>query len=441
MTDGNPRTGRRRPPLDPRPALLGGLAVILLVFGGFGAWAAMAPLAGAVIASGVLTVDSNRKQVQHLEGGTIAEIEVQDGDYVEQGQVLIRLDETEPRATLAILEGEYDMARARAARLKAETAGAAEITFPADLVAAGAHAPKRAEILDGQRILFVTRRRSLDGQTGILIQRIAQLEDEIAGLEWQQRAKAEQSRLIREELADMEHLLTKGLVPKTKVLALKREAARLEGERGEHLAAIARARTAIGETRLEIAQLTHAFQEQATTELREIETQIFDLEERIVAARHVLDHIEIRAPQSGYVVGLQVHTLGGVVQPGDTLLEVVPDRDRLLVEVHIRPLDIDNVALGQSTEVQLTAFKSRTTPVLRGEVVYVSADILSDPRSGETYYLGRIAIPDAEVARLGGLALQPGMPATVMIQTGARTPLAYLIQPIRDGIRHAWREE
>ncbi len=426
--------------LNPKPAILLGFSAIALIFGGFGGWAAIAPIASAVIAPGVVTVDTNRKKIQHLEGGVVEELLVRDGDSIAAGDVLIRLDETQPRASLAILQGEYDATRAIEARLLAERSGAQTIELPSDLLDRAAET-NVAEILSGQESFFEARRKSFDGEVSILRSRIARLQDNIAGLQAQQKSKERQIVLIKEETKGLRRLLAKGYTDRSRLLGLEREEADLEGERGEHRSDIAHARTSMAETELNIIQLRSDFQEEVVDELRTVRASLSDLRERIGAAKHILKHIEIRAPVNGVVVDMQVHTKGGVIRPGETILEIVPDDDNLIVEAQVDPLDIDNLAVGQQSDVHLTAFKRWTTPAISGEVTYVSADRLEDQSTGRPYYVARVAVADDEVAKLEDRNLYPGMPAEVMIKTGERTALQYLAQPMLDSMNRAWREE
>ena len=432
--------GRVRVPLNVRPAIVGGLAVLLVAVGGFGTWAALAPLSSAVIAPGTVTVASKRKAVQHPDGGVVKELLVRDGHEVVAGDVIIRLDETRAYAGLAILQGSLDAARAVEARLIAERDAATAIAFPTSLLSRSVD-PKVAKLMTGQETLFHARRDSLAGQLSILNERVGQLEQEIAGLEAQRRAKGRQIKLVREELKGLEQLLAKGYTERTRVLALQREAARLEGERGELSADIARANKAIGETKLQIIQAQKAFREQVVTELRDVQPRISDLEERAIASRDVFDKLEIRAPVSGVVVGMDVHTVGGVIRAGETVLEVVPAEDRLIIEAEVRPFDIDSVAVGQEATVRFTSFKQQSTPTVIGIVDNVSADSLVDERSGQPYYLCRVEVSEEEVSRLGARRLRPGMPAEVMIRIGDRTAIEYLAQPLFDSMARAWREE
>ena len=427
-------------PVDSRPAILVGVAIIAVGVLGFGTWAATAELSSAVLAPGVVTVDSNRKAVQHLEGGIVKEILVRDGDAVQAGQVLVRLDETRARASLAILQGSLDVAQAVEARLLAERGNADNITYPRNLMTRTSDA-NVAELLRGQEQLFTARRDSLLGETEIYRQRIAQVEEQILGLEAQRRAKERQAELIKEELDGLLTLMRKGFAEKNKVLALEREMARLEGERGELIASTAEAKESISEAKLQIIQLEKTFREAIEQELRDTRAEAFDLVERANAARFTLDQMEVRAPENGIVVGLEVHNEGAIVQPGATILEIVPSGDDLIVEARVRPHDIDNVSLGLEADVHFTAFPQRTTPTLVGEVVYYSADSVEDPKSDQAYFVARVAVSEAEVERLGERQLRPGMPADIMIKTGARTALDYLMQPLSDTVQRAWLED
>lgn len=440
----------RHPPapplaLDPRPAIVLGLATIVLVFCGFGSWAALAPISSAVIAPGFVAVDGNRKKVQHLEGGIVKELLVRDGAEVRAGDVLVRLDEVQVQATLAMLQGSYDAARALEARLLAENGRLRRIEYPADLRARAGEA-KVAEILRVQDEQFQARRNSLEGATAILHKRIAQLGANVLGLQAQQQSKAAQIGLLDEEIGNARQLFEQGYYARPRLSELERQRADLEGDRGERVSEVARAKTTIAETEIQILQLQKDFREKVVDEMRSVRNQIADLEQKIAAARHVLDNIEIRAPVQGVVVGMSVHTVGGVIRPGDTLLEIVPRGDRLIIEAQVQPVDIDSIRIGQQADIRLTAFKAWATPTLVGDVVYISADRFvaqrSDPLQPEqAHFLARIAVADEQLARLGQHRLYPGMPAEVMIRTGERTTLQYLAQPFVERIERAWREE
>ncbi len=419
--------------------VLGGMIIVALLFGGVGTWAATAQLSSAAIAPGVVTVDSSWRTVQHLEGGIVQEIFVRDGDVVRQGDPLLRLDATRAQATMSIVSGQLDLALANEARLIAERDGVETITFPPELDARRGES-ELAMILAGQELLFVARRDSLDGEVGILHQRIEQLHDQISGLQVQQSASYQQIQLIEQELEGLRELYEEGYVTRSRILALERESEHLRGERGEDLAAIARAETAIGEAELQIIQLEKSRREQVVTELRDIQSQIFDLEQRQIGAADVMDRITLHAPADGTVLGLNTHTVGGVIAPGDDIMHIVPHDDPLIIEARVRPDDIENVVIGQSAEVRMSGLSQRNTPTLEGQLLTVSADLLDDPRSGESYYEARIVIPPEQIARLDDVDLVPGMPAEVMILTGERTALAYLFDPISAGLNRAFRE-
>lgn len=420
--------------------ILFGLVIVVAMFGGLGTWAAIAELSGAVIAPGVVSVSSKRQTVQHLEGGIISELLVRDHETVEVGQVLVRLDDTRAKATLGIIGGRLDILNAQAARLIAERDGLAELAVPADLADRIAE-PQVTEIVEGQIELFKARQDGLNGETEILTQRIAQLGDQIVGLEAQQAAKERQIEIISEELSGLERLYRQGYAPRTRLLELQRAAERLRGEVGEHIADIAAAGTQIGETRLQIIQLRRDFAEQAVEQLREVRAQVFDLDQRRAAALDELMRLDIRAPKAGAVVGLGVHTIGGVVAPGQALMDIVPEEDELIIEAQVAPQDVDKIAGGLNAMVRLSAFDLRTTPELNGTVVSASADRLMDEMSGLPYYLVDVRISDSELARLDGLTLMPGMPAEVFIDTGKRTALSYLVKPLTDSLAHVFRED
>ena len=428
-------------PTSTRGPIVAGLLVAVVFIGGFLLWATLVPIASAVIAPGVVKVDSSRKTIQHLEGGIVSEILVRDGDQVEEGQVLVRLDKTRAGASLGVLQTGYDDALAQQARLFAERDGLAEIAFPEELLDR-AQSGQVAEILRSQRSLFAARAESMQGQLDIIDQHIAHLEEDIVGLLAQKKSKRDQISSIEEELEGLTRLLDRGMIDRNRVLVLQREKAELEGEFGEHTSQIAASKTSISEKKLEKFQLRKTFSEEVAVELRRVQADVFDFGERLLAARHVLEQTEIRAPVSGVIVGRGVHTVGGVVAPGETLLELVPLNDNLIIEARVMPMDIDNIQTGLDAGVRLTAFNQRTTPELVGQVTYVSADILENERTGDIYFLSRVEVTETELARLGDdKTLQPGMTADVMIKTGSRTPADYLLEPLLVNFRKAWREE
>ncbi len=423
-----------------RRHLLAGLAAIFVLVGGIGGWAATTELSGAVIAPGQLVVQSDVKKVQHPTGGVVAELNVQDGDSVVAGDVIMRLDDTVTRANLAIVVKSLQQLEARQARLEAERDGVQAIEFPEALLAKAAD-PEVARLIAGEAKLFELRRTAREGQKAQLAERASQLNEEIGGLTSQIVAKEREIELINEELVGVRELWEKKLVPIQRVNELDRQAARLEGERGQLVAATAQARGRISEIELQVIQIDQDMRSEVAGELREIQAKTAELVERQIAAEDQLRRIEIRAPQSGRVHQLAVHTVGGVIGPGDVLMLVVPVADDLTVEVKIAPQDIDQVQVGQPAVLRFSAFNQRTTPEVDGEVTRVSADLTLDQRTGLSYYTARIGLVGSEIQRLEGLSLAPGMPVEAFIQTGDRTVLSYLTKPLTDNARRSFRGE
>jgi HlyD family type I secretion membrane fusion protein len=436
--NGRPPAPPDEVPVDLRSWVRAGWLIIVVAFGGVGAWSALAPLEGAVIAPGIVTVISHRKTVQHREGGIVEEILVRDGDAVAGHDLLLRLDDADATATLAILDAKLELLRASEARLAAERDGS-EIAFPHDL-AERAREPRVAEILGSQRELFEARRAAVEGEEEILGRRIGQLEEAIAGLEAQRDSKQRQIALIEEELAGLRKLFEQGYTSRNRMRLLERASAELEGERGEHVAEIARAQNEIGEARLRSIQIRKNFRESVIDDLHEVQAGILDATERRAAAQDRLARLEVRAPQAGQVVGMSVHTVGAVISPGQPILHIVPEDDELVVEAHVAPSDIDRVSVGQEARVRFSAFDMRTTPELHGVVIQVSADLVSDPGGHQSYYLVRTRIPEDGRRRLGELRLVPGMPAETFIQTGSRTLLTYLVKPLADGLARSFKD-
>jgi len=417
-----------------------GVLVVFVFFGAFGAWAALAPLDSAAIAPGTVNVLSQRKTLQHLEGGIVTEILVDEGSRVSAGDVVIRLDATQAKIRLDLLQGQLYAAEASAARLEAERDGLDAIQFPEALSALVSEVPKVAKVMTGQQRIFAARKEQLTNRAQILNSRIRQLEEEINGLQAEISTQNRELVLIGEELDSVSSMVAKGVEPRTRLLALKRNAARIEGERAQNKAAIARARQAIGETSLQIDDLDANNLTEVVAELRTVENEIADARERIAAARDILSRTEVIAPVSGVVVNLQVHTTGGVVGPGEPLLDLVPGDDDLIIEARLALTDIDVVHVGLPARVQLTAFNQRSTPSFEGEVRHVSADRIEDRHSGEAYYRLRVELLEGQ-SDLELLELYPGMPVQVMVRTGERTLLAYLVEPIVDSFGRALKED
>jgi HlyD family secretion protein/epimerase transport system membrane fusion protein len=427
-----------RPPIG-RP-LLAAAIIILFFFGGLVTWAVLAPLDSAALAPGRVTVASNRKTVQHLEGGIVKALLVKEGDTVAGDQVLIQLDDTQARARLELLRSRYDKLLATEARLEAERASASQIVFPQSLTSRRDQ-PQVAKILDAEKALFEAIQRSTEGRIRIFHKRIAQLKNEISGLAAQIAAEDEQFVAIEDERASFEALFKKGVVGKARLLRLKREKAKLMGERGDHLSLMSKARQRIGETELEIIDLKNSMLNQAVGGLRDTQAELVDVSERLKAAEDILVRTDIRAPLAGIVMGLNVHTEAGVIAPGQRLLDIVPEDDTLVIEAQVAPNDIDVVHTGLPAQVRLTAFKQRDTPLLDGKLTRVSADSFADERSGASYFLARITIDAAELKKLDGRELYPGMGSEVMIKTGKRTTMDYILAPLTDSLRRAFRED
>ena len=439
MTQHSTETARPERDENARPYIITGLFTVVVLIGGLIAWSTTARIDGAVIAPGTVVVDSNRKAVQHLEGGVIGEILVREGDEVEAGQVLIRLDKTIEQSNLAVIVDQVHELKARQARLRAEIDGSESITFDADLTALS-ETTKMNAILNGQTELFEARRATREGQRSILEQRIANFRDQIKGLKEQHAARSRQIDLVRDELKGVEKLNKKGLAPLTRVLELKRQLTQIEAQRAEHTTDIARATNSIGEVKLQMIQVDRDLRETASTELRDIQARIQGLAERRVGAEARLARIEITAPQAGTVLALKAHTVGGVVQAGETIMEIVPGDDKLVLQAQVLPQDVNKVQAGQKSRIRLTAFDPQVTPEVFGTLLNVSADKLEDRQRSASYYVARIAIDEAELAKLGDVELVPGMPAEIFIQTGERVAISYLLKPLLGNFERAFKD-
>jgi HlyD family secretion protein len=420
--------------------IFAGVVIVALLAGGLGGWASTAQISGALIAQGSIVVDSNVKKVQHPTGGVVGEVRARDGDHVKAGDVLIRLDETVTRANLAIVTKGLTELYARKARLAAERDGADTVEAPKEF-AGHLDNPEVAEALASERKLFDLRRTSRLGQKDQLRQRIGQLREEIGGLTAQQDAKAKEKSLIEQELVGVRELWRKNLVSVDKLTALEREEARLEGERGQLVAAAAQAKGKIAETELQVLQVDQDLSSDVAKELRETDSKIGEFVERKVTAEDQLRRTDIRAPQDGVVFQSTANTVGGVVTAGDPIMLIVPEADILLVEVKVEPKDIDQVKFGQPVVLRFSAFNQRTTPELNGTVVRIGADTSSDQRTGQTYYSVRISMSAEEIDRLGAVRLTPGMPVEAFIQTGERTLMSYLMKPLHDQLMRSFREK
>ncbi len=420
-----------------------GIVAFILMFGGFGMWAATAHISGAVIASGVVVVETNIKKVQHPTGGIVGEIRVSDGMVVSAGDVVMRLDDTVTRATLGVVRSQLDELRAREARLIAERDDAIAIIFPKDLIARRTN-ESTAMMLTSEERLFESRSSARLGQSNQLRERVKQAGEEIRGLYAQQMAKEQEITLIDEELVGVRELYDKRLVQISRLMLLQRDKAKLDGERGQFVAEIARARGKISENELQIIQVDRDFRTDVLKDLREGQGKIAELRERLVAAEDQLRRVDIRAPQSGTGLQLSVHTVGGVVSNGETLMQIVPLDDSLVIDARVAPQDIDQIAVGAKAVVRIMAGNQRIMQDLQGSLTRVSADLQHDPPAGSqpgmSYYQVRVALASTEIGRLGELRLVPGMPAEIFVQTYARTPLQYLVKPLNEQLARTFRE-
>jgi HlyD family secretion protein len=423
-----------------RRHIIAGSVLVAALAVGFGGWAATAEISGALIAPGTIVVDSNVKKVQHPTGGVVGEVRVHDGDRVKAGDILIRLDETVMRANLAIVTKGLTELYARKARLAAERDGTDTLAVPKEL-ADRIDDPDVKEALDSERKLFELRRTARLGQKDQLQQRVKQLQEQITGLIAQQGAKEKETTLINQELTGVRDLWAKNLVQLNRLTSLERDAAKIEGERGQLIAAAAEAKGKIAEIQLQIIQVDQELSSDVAKELREIDSKIGEYVERKVTAEDQLKRTDIRAPQDGVVFQSTANTVGGVVTAGDPIMLIVPESDKLLVEVKVEPKDIDLVAIGQPVVLRFSAFNQRTTPELNGSVSRVAADTSNDQRTGLSYYVLRIALDPGEVDRLGAVKLTPGMPVEAFIQTGERTLVAYLVKPLHDQLMRSFREK
>ena len=384
-------------------------------------------------------VASNVKKVQHPTGGVIGELRVKEGDHVEAGEVVVRLDETQTRANLAVLINAINELLAREARLDAERTGADEICFPDQLLAQRSD-PVVEKVLTGEQKHFELRRDARNGQKQQLHERAAQLREQIGGLDTQIAAKDSEIELVIKELDGIRQLWEKQLVPISKMTALEREAARLGGEKGQLVAAVAEAKGKIAEVQQQIIQIDQDMRSQGAQELAEVRGKLSELAERKIAAEDLLRRIDIRAPQTGTVHELAVHTIGGTIAPGEAIMLIVPDNDVLAVEAKVSPTDIAQLHLAQPAELRFTAFNSRVTPELRGHLIRVAPDVTEDQHGGASFYVVRVGIDAGEIKKLNGLKFVPGMPVEVFVQTEPRSMISYLLKPLRDQATRAFRE-
>lgn len=418
-----------------------GFVAVLILVGGFGTWAFMSNIAGAIIAPGKVEVDQNRQVVQHPDGGVVSEILVSEGDSVEAGDVLIRLDPTLLASDRKIVQGQVYEILARESRLSAERDGAEEITFDPELLAAAARDEEVAKQVEGQERLFRTRQESQKNEVSRLEERMGQIRNQIEGVEVQRVALEANLGFIRQDLENQRKLLEQGLTQASRVLALQREEANMLGSIGELTATRAQHEGRVTEIEIEILRLATKRREDAVTKLRDLGYSMLEMREKLAALDEKLDRLDIRAPVSGVVYDMSVFAERSVIRPADDLLFLVPQDRPLVIAAQVSPIHVDEVFPGQSVVIKFDAFNSRITPELFGHVLKVSADAFEDPRLGLRYYRADIVMEEGEMAKLPeGAALIPGMPATAFIRTADRTPMAYLAKPLIDYFNKAFRE-
>lgn len=418
-----------------------GILGLLVLVGGFGSWSVLSNISGAIISTGQVEVDQNRQVVQHPDGGVVAEIIVDEGDLVAEGDILLRLDPTELLSELSIVESQLFEFMARRARWQAERDTTPDIVYDAELLELAVERPELQDLIDGQSRLFAARNESLAKQREQLDKRKDQILTQVEGIGAQQASLETQIALIQEELADQQSLLDRGLAQATRVLALQREEASLEGRRGELIASGAQAAERVTEIEIEMLQLETQRREEAITRLRDLQVRELELAEQRRALRTRLSRMDIRAPASGIVYSKQVFTPRSVIRPADPVMFLIPQDRPLVIAAQVEPIHVDQVFVTQDVVVRFSAFDSRTTPELFGTVVQVSADAFVDERTQATYYRAEIRLPEEELERLPeGLVMIPGMPVEAFIRTDARTPLAYLVRPLTDYFAKAFRE-
>jgi len=420
--------------------LFSGFLLILALVGGFALWTVIAPIQGAVISPGTVVVEGKPKTIQHLDGGIVGEILVQDGDKVNAGDVLLRLDPTSLNANKDLLQNRLNEAQAFRTRLLAERDEETKLEW-SKVFPTSARNQVIEDIISDQTQLFKTRRRAYVGQIDQFTKRMQQSREQIVGFESLIRSNQTQLTLISKELTGLRVLLEKGYVSINRILELEREEAALGGQIASNKSDIARIQSAIGETEIEILQVKRNFQETVLTELRTVTSEINDLREQLISAKDQAGRIDVITPVSGIVHNMTIATIGGVVTPANPIMDIIPDTDRLIIESQVEPMYVDQIYSGQNTTVRLSAFNQRTTPELNGKVKSISANTTVDPVTGIPFYTVRIEIPQNELSRLGDLVLIPGMPAEAFMQTDKRSVMNYLLKPATDQISRAFREE
>ncbi len=425
--------------VDDTPIRNIGYTILFVMIGIFGTWSYVAPIDSSSLATGVVAVKSHRKTIQHLEGGIVSKISVQDGDYVSLGDSLLILDSTQIKVQIEILRGQYISAAAIHARLTTERVHSSDIIFPAAF--SQLNDSRVQEATQGQQQIFIARSNSFKGELSLLRQRVKQLGLKIKGLTAQKNSKRQLLGSYAEEISDIKELLADGFADKQRLRELQRQHTQINSEIASLATEVASTQMQQGETELQIVQTERKFQEQIATQLEEVNAELYSINEQLIVAEDRALRSVIKAPVNGYVLGMSAHTEGGVVTPGSPILDIVPEDEELIITARVSPMDIDKIEVGSTAEVRFSAFSSKTTPVMEGKVQTISADSLYDQASGLSYYQATIELTSASKHRLGQLELIPGMPAEVLINTGKRTLFEYLVQPLTDAFARSLIEE
>lgn len=424
---------------DEQGAARWGLRILLVGVGVFMVWAIFAPLSEGVPAHGFIKVEGNRKTIQHLSGGIVEEIMVKEGDRVAADQPLMRLNETQLKAQQGIVESQLVIALAMEARLNAERDNRDKLVYPEFLLARQQH-PQAIEAMQVQGQLFRTRRAALRGEEAIGRETIIGLEEQVRGLAAQEAAKAEQLSSFKEELKTLRPLHEDGYIPRNRLFELERAVAYLSGQRSDDLANIGRAKSQISEIKLKVMQSRQVYQKEVQTQLAETQSKVADLKERLVATQDELKRVVLRAPGAGIVVDLTVHTIGGVIAPGQKLMDIVPEGGGLLIEAQLPTHLIDNVHVGLDVDISFTAMDHTLVPTIPGKLTYVSADRMVDPRTDMPYFVGRVMVTEEGMKILGKHSMQPGMPADVVVKVSERSMMGYMLKPLFNSLRFAFTE-
>ncbi len=427
------------PVTDERPIRNIGVIVLICTFGILGGWGYFAPLDSSALAPGTVSVKSFRKTIQHLDGGIVGELLVKDGDVVQEGDVLIILDDTEVKAQLEILRGEYISLSARVARLTAERDQKSRISYPDYL-----QDNNDSHMVDAKQVeeqIFLAKKNAHEGEMAVLKQRISQLSSRITGLTGQRASKQRLMASYSDEIHDLRELLAEGFADKQRLREMERAYEAADGEIASLVSEIASDEVQIGETKLQILQVEKQFQKEVAAELGEAQAKLYDVTQRLTATRDKVVRTEIKSPSAGRVLGLTLHNTGSVVSPGKPILDIVPQQEELVITAHVSPMDIDRVKEGLVAQVRFSAFKQALTPKMEGKVVNLSADKLTDERTGTSYYQAEIELTPESYQKMDGIELLPGMPAEVLINTGQRTVVEYLLQPITNALSRAFIED